>query len=149
MFLCTVIVASLVYGVILGQHEQAQGIAAVLCTSCVGIDEARGEAPPLSDSAILALAGLQKSIDLIVFYAPWCNTCPYAKSMVREMAERTDLLSYSFVNVDTNRELAESNGIIRSKRTIVPAIVRVDTGDIIFGIEDLEARLLKVLGGES
>jgi thiol-disulfide isomerase/thioredoxin len=121
----------------------------VLCTSCVGIDEARGEAPPLSDSAILALAGLQKSIDLIVFYAPWCNTCPYAKSMVREMAERTDLLSYSFVNVDTNRELAESNGIIRSKRTIVPAIVRVDTGDIIFGIEDLEARLLKVLGGES
>ncbi len=147
--LCTVIVAGLVYGVILGQHEQAQGIAAVLCTSCVGIDEARGEAPPLSDSAISALAGLQKSIDLIVFYAPWCRTCPYAKSMVREMAERTDLLSYSFVNVDTNRELAESNGVIRSKRTIVPAIVRVDTGDIIFGIEDLEARLLKVLAGES
>jgi len=143
------VIGSLTYGVILGQHEQAQGIAAVLCTSCVGIDEASGEAPSLSDSAISALAGLEKRIELIVFYAPWCHTCPYAEAMVKQMAERTGLLSYRFVNVDTNRDLAASSGVIRSKRMIVPAILCVDTGDVIFGIEDLEARLLKLLGGGS
>jgi hypothetical protein len=35
--------------------------------------------------------------------------------------------------------------VIRSSRTIVPAVLRVDTGEIIFGVEDLEERLLNLL----
>ena len=144
-----VVIGGLAYGVILGQHEQAQGIAAVLCTSCVGIEEARHEEPVLSENALSALARLDTDVKLVVFYAPWCHTCPYAESMVKEMAGATDRITYEFVNVDTNRDLAASTGVIRSQRTIVPAILRVATGEVIFGIEDLEARLLNLLGVRS
>jgi thiol-disulfide isomerase/thioredoxin len=138
-------VGGLAYGVILGQHEQAQGIAAVLCTSCVGIEEAPHEEPALSEDALSALTRLDTDVKLIVFYAPWCHTCPYAEAMVQQVAGATDHITYKFVNVDTNRDLAASNEIIRSNRTVVPAILRVDTGEVIFGIEDLEARLLDLL----
>lgn len=144
--LFVVVIAGLGYGVILGQHEQAQGIAAVLCTSCVGIEEAPHEEPALSEIALSALARLDTDVRLIVFYAPWCHTCPYAEAMVQQVAGATDHITYEFVNVDTNRDMAASNGVIRSKRTIVPAILRVDTDEVIFGIENLEARLLKLLG---
>jgi len=140
-----VAVGGLTYGVILGQHEQAQGIAAVLCTSCVGIEEAPHEEPALSEDALSALARLDTDVKLIVFYAPWCHTCPYAEAMVQQVAGATDHITYEFVNVDTNRDMAASNGVIRSNRTIVPAILRVDTDEVIFGIEDLEARLLDLL----
>ena len=144
--LFVIAVGGLAYGVILGQHEQAQGIAAVLCTSCVGIEEAPHEEPALSDDALSALARLDTDVKLIVFYAPWCHTCPYAEAIVLQMAGATDHITYEFVNVDTNRDLAMSSGVIRSKRTIVPTILSVDTGEVIFGIENLEARLLNLLG---
>ena len=143
------VIGGLAYGVALGQHEQAQGIAAVLCTSCVGIEEAPHNEPALSENALSALARLDTDVKLVVFYAPWCHTCPYAESMVKEMAGATDRITYEFVNVDTNRDLAASTGVIRSRRTIVPAILRVATGEVIFGIEDLEARLLNLLGVRS
>jgi len=140
-----IVAGGLAYGVILGQHEQAQGIAAVLCTSCVGIEEAPHEEPALSENALSALTRLDTDVRLIVFYAPWCHTCPYAEAMVQQMADATDHITYELVNVDTNRDLAASNGVIRSNRTIVPAILRVDTDEVIFGIENLEARLLGLL----
>jgi len=143
------LIGGLAYGVILGQHEQAQGIAAVLCTSCVGIEEARANNPTLSESAVSALGRLDTDIKLIVFYAPWCHTCPYAEAMVKEMAGATDRIAYEFVNVDANRDLAASNGVIRNQRTVVPAILRVDTGQVIFGIDNLEERLLNLLGVSS
>ena len=140
------VVGGLAYGVILGQHEQAQGIAAVLCTSCVGIEESQHEEPVLSESALSALKDLNKDLELIVFYAPWCHTCPYAEAMVKQMAQQNDHIKYRFVNVDENRDMAAANGIIHNQRTIVPAIQRVDTGDVIFGIDHLEEHLLDLLG---
>ena len=142
------VVAGLAYGVILGQHEQAQGIAAVLCTSCVGIEESQHEEPTLSESAISALVNIDRDLELIVFYAPWCHTCPYAEALVEQMAQRTDRIKYRFVNVDENRDMAAANGIIHNQRTIVPAILRVDTGDVVFGIDHLEEHLLDLLGVE-
>jgi thiol-disulfide isomerase/thioredoxin len=145
-FVLFVIVAgALAYGVRLNQHEQAQGIAAVLCTSCVGIEETHHEEPYLSSSAINALAKLDRDIELIVFYAPWCHSCPYAEAMVEKMAALTPYLSYQFIDVDAERDLAATYGVIRSSRTIVPAVLRVDTDEIIFGVEDLEERLLNLL----
>lgn len=145
-FVLFVIVAgALAYGVRLNQHEQAQGIAAVLCTSCVGIEETHHEEPYLSSSAIDALAKLDRDIELIVFYAPWCHSCPYAEAMVEKMAALTPYLSYQFIDVDAERDLAATYGVIRSSRTIVPAVLRVDTDGIIFGVEDLEERLLNLL----
>ncbi|MEA3239610.1 MAG: thioredoxin domain-containing protein, partial [Candidatus Bipolaricaulota bacterium] len=143
--LFVIVAGGLAYGVILGQHEQAQGIAAVLCTSCVGIEEAPREEPALSENALSALTRLDTDVRLIVFYAPWCHTCPYAEAMVQQIADATDHITYEFVNVDTNRDLAASNGVIRSNRTVVPAILRVDTREVIFGIENLEERLLGLL----
>jgi len=145
-FVLFVIVAgALAYGVRLNQHEQAQGIAAVLCTSCVGIEETHHEEPSLSSSAIDALAKLDRDIELIVFYAPWCHSCPYAEAMVEKMAALTPYLSYQFIDVDAERDLAATYGVIRSSRTIVPAVLRVDTDEIIFGVENLEERLLNLL----
>jgi thiol-disulfide isomerase/thioredoxin len=82
---------------------------------------------------------------LIVFYAPWCHSCPYAEAMVEAMAAETEHITYEFIDVDAERDLAASYGVIRSSRTIVPAVLRVDTGEIIFGVEDLEERLLNLL----
>lgn len=137
---------ALAYGVTLRQPRQAQGIAAILCTSCVGIEEARRAAPTLSATAVASLKDLNLKLELLVFYAPWCQSCPYAEAMVKEMAAVTDRLAYRFVNVENERELARSLGVITSGRTVVPAIVRVDTGEVLFGAQDLERRLLRLLG---
>ncbi len=142
------VIGGFVYGVKLGQHEQAQGIGAVLCTSCVGIEESRSEAPRLSDAALRALSELDRKVNLIVFYAPWCHSCPYAEAMVKEMAKANPLISYKFVNVDENHDLAAAHGIIRNQRTVVPAVLDVETGEVIFGIDGLENKLLRMLGVE-
>ncbi len=143
--LFVLIAGGLTYGVIHRQHRQAQGIGAVLCTSCVGIEEARHEVPQLSPGALAALATLENDIELIVFYAPWCHSCPYAEALVEKMANASNRVAYRFINVDQQRELATSFGVIRSGRTIVPAILRVDSGEVIFGVENLEERLLALL----
>jgi|LZCG01.1.fsa_nt_gb thiol-disulfide isomerase/thioredoxin/predicted Rdx family selenoprotein len=145
LVLIAIILGALTYGVRLNQHEQAQGIAAVLCTSCVGIEEVHHEEPSLSSEAMAVLAKLDHDIKLIVFYAPWCHSCPYAEAMVEAMAAETEHITYEFIDVDAERDLAASYGVIRSSRTIVPAVLRVDTGEIIFGVEDLEERLLNLL----
>ena len=143
--LFVLIAGGLTFGVIHRQHRQAQGIGAVLCTSCVGIEEARREVPQLSPGALAALATLRNDVELIVFYAPWCHSCPYAEAVVEKMANVSGRVTYRFINVDQQRELATSFGVIRSGRTIVPAILRVDSGEVIFGVENLEERLLALL----
>ena len=140
------IAGGLTYGVIHRQHQQAQGIGAVLCTSCVGIEEAQREVPQLSPGALAALATLENDVELIVFYAPWCHSCPFAEAVVEKMADASERVNSRFINVDQQRELATSLGIIRSGRTIVPAILRVDSGEVIFGTENLVARILSLLG---
>lgn len=142
-------VGGLAYGVALNQHEQAQGIGAVLCTSCVGIEEAqRGEAS-LTAAGIAAIEAVEREIELLVFHAEWCHACPFAEAMVEEVASHNRLITYRFVDVEEQPDLAEENGVIRSGRTVVPAILRVDNGAILFGAEDLEARLVDLLEGES
>jgi len=133
------------YGVVLLQHEQAQSIGAVLCTSCVGIEEARHDTPRPSAATLSALNALHSDVELVVFFAPWCHSCPFAEAMVEQLAAASDRLRWQRINVDAQRDLALSLGVIRSGRTVVPAILRVDTGEVIFGIERLEAKLLDLL----
>lgn len=144
--ICLLIAGGLAYGVVRQQPQQAQAIGAVLCTSCVGIDEARYGNPTPSTTALAALAALKHDVELLVFYAPWCHSCPYAKAMVEKLAQESERIGYRFVDVDEQRELAMAHGIVRSARTIVPAILRLDTDEVIFGTEDLEARILDLLG---
>jgi thiol-disulfide isomerase/thioredoxin len=144
--LALLIIGGFAYGIMLGQHEQAQGIAAVLCTSCVGIEESQHDKPMLSTNAKMALADLATDIELVVFYAPWCHTCPYAEELVQLMGNASSHIIYKLVNVDEDRDIAARSGVIRNQRTVVPAILRVDTGEVVFGIEDLETRLLKLIG---
>lgn len=148
LFLALILVSagSLIYGVIQGQQEQAKGIASVLCTSCVGIDEAPHRSPQLSSTARALLPNLEQTIELLVFYAPWCHSCPYAEAMVEAMAAITSHLNYQLIDVEDQPERAIEHGVIRSGRTVVPALVRVDTGEVVFGVENLETRLLQLLG---
>jgi thiol-disulfide isomerase/thioredoxin len=127
------VLGGLAYGVVLNQHEQAQGIGAVLCTSCVGIE---------------AIEGIEEEIELLVFHAAWCHACPYAEAMVEEVARHNPRIRYRSVDVGEEPELAERSGVIRSGRTVVPAVLRVDTGEIVFGAEELETRLIDLLEGE-
>lgn len=144
---CILIIGGgIAWGVMLNQHNQAQGIGAVLCTSCVGIEEARYETPQLSATARAVLDTLVSDVQLLVFYAPWCHSCPYAKAMVEALAAASEHVTYRFVNVEEEPALATAHGVVRSRRTVVPAILRVDTDEVLFGIEHLETRLLKLVG---
>jgi len=145
LLLIVVAVGALTYGVFERQHDQAQGIGAVLCTSCVGIEEARMEEPELSTAAIEEIESIRTDIELIVFYAPWCHACPFAEALVELIAQHNDRISFAFSNVEEEPEFADLHDVIRSRRTIVPAVLRVDTGEVVFGVEDLEERLLAML----
>lgn len=145
--LIVIVGGALAVGVLRGQHEQARSIGGVLCTSCVGIEESREPEPYLSADAVTWIERIEEPIELVVFYAPWCHACPFAEALVELVAFYNERISYRFVNVEEDASLAERYGVIRSGRTVVPAILRVDTGSVLFGIEDLEQRLLHVLGG--
>lgn len=145
--LAVVLAGGLAYGIASNQHEQAQAIGSVLCISCVGLEEAHPASEvSLSQEAVAALGTLDEDVELTVFYAQWCHSCPFAERMVERMAEVSDRISYRFVNVDDAPEEAAASGIVESGRTIVPAVVRAGLPDVLFGIEDLEARLLELLG---
>ena len=140
-----VLVSGLVYGISLKQDQQAQSIGAVLCTSCVGIEETPNQDPALSPEARAKIAAITREIELLFFTAVWCQACPYAKAMVQQVVEINPLILYRLIDVDVDRDAANYYGIVKSGRTIVPAILRVDTGDVLFGIEDLEERLIALL----
>jgi thiol-disulfide isomerase/thioredoxin len=135
----------LAYGVALGQHEQAQSIAAVLCTSCVGIEEAAARAPQLTAQEMTRIRAISEPVDLLVFHAPWCRSCPFAEALVEQVGGLNARVGYRFVDVEREPEIARRYGVIQSGRTVVPAIVRLGVDRILFGIEDLESRLVLLL----
>ncbi|MEE8593458.1 MAG: thioredoxin family protein, partial [Candidatus Bipolaricaulota bacterium] len=133
------------YGMLLKQDQQAQSIGAVLCTSCVGIEQTPRQDPELSSEARTRIAAISQEVELLFFTAIWCQACPYAKAMLQQVVETNPLISHRLIDVDEDRDAAKHYGIVRSGRTIVPAILRVDTGEVVFGIEDLEERLITLL----
>jgi len=140
-----VMAGGLGYGLSLKQDQQAQSIGAVLCTSCVGIEQTPDQDPELSAEARTRIATITREIELLFFTATWCQACPYAKAMVEQIVEINPLISYRSIDVEEDRDAADRHGVIQSGRTIVPAILRVDAGGILFGIENLEERLLALL----
>jgi thiol-disulfide isomerase/thioredoxin len=137
--------ATLGLGVSLAQHTQAQAVGAVLCTSCVGIETVETKAPRLTTAQAAAVDRLSKPVSLLVFYAPWCRSCPYAEGLVDLVAQRNSLVEYQLVNAEVERGLAATYGVTRTGRTVVPAVVRIDTGTVLFGAEDLGDRLIALL----
>jgi len=132
-------------GVSLNQHKQAQAVGAVLCTSCVGIETVQTLRARLSPSQAAAVEQLTAPIELLVFYAPWCRSCPYAEELVGLVAARNPLVRYRLVNAEAERDLAVQHGVTRAGRTVVPAIVHLGTGTVLFGVEDLGNRLVSLL----
>jgi thiol-disulfide isomerase/thioredoxin len=132
-------------GVSLDQHEQAQAVGAVLCTSCVGIETVQTLRARLSPSQAAAVEQLTAPIELLVFYAPWCRSCPYAEELVGLVAAHNGLVRYRLVNAEVERDLAAQHGVTRAGRTVVPAIVHLGTGKVLFGAEDLGNRLVSLL----
>lgn len=143
--LLAVLVVGVGYGLSLKQDQQAQSIGAVLCTSCVGIEETPNRDPELSPQARTRVAALSQEVELIFFTATWCQACPYAKAMIQQIVEINPLVSYRVIDVEEDRDAADRYGIVISGRTILPAILRVDVGEVLLGIEDLEDRLVSLL----
>jgi len=140
-----VLVGGLGYGLALRQDQQTQSIGAVLCTSCVGIEETPHRDPGFSANEQARIRALSTEIELLLFSATWCHACPYAKELVRQVTEINPLIATQVIDVDVDRDAADRHGVIQSGRTIVPAILRVDTDEVLFGIEDLEERLITLL----
>lgn len=138
--------ASLVLGVLRGQATQAWRIASVLCTACVGIEEVRAEAPTLSAEVRTALASFSGTARLVVFHAPWCKSCPYAKALVAEMARANPRIVYELVDADLDRPRAEAAGVVSLGKVVVPAILIVETGRVLFGTSSLASRIVAALG---
>lgn len=128
-------------GVFLHQDRQAQQIGSVLCTSCVGIDTERHDEPTLSQATKEALKGLSRPVSLVVFHAPWCHSCPYAIALAEQFSQASPLVSLELVDAAEEPGRAEAAGILRSSHLVVPAILVEGTGEVLFGISDLEARL--------
>lgn len=149
VLLLAVVAGGLSRGIMLRQDEQAQSIGAVLCMSCVGLEQTPPRDPELSPETRTRLETITHQIELLFFTAEWCRSCPYAKSMVQQVAQINPLISYRVIDVDQDRDAAHHYGIVTSGRTIVPAILRLDTREVLFGIEDLERRLLDLLKGET
>lgn len=139
--------AALGVGAYLGQARQAQLIGAVICTSCVGIEEERHDTLSLSQETRAELGELPGPVELVVFHAPWCRSCPYAIAMAREFARANPAIRVELVDAEGDTERAIQAGVFRSGRLIVPAILNLATGEVIFGITDLEVRLLELVRG--
>ena len=133
------------FGVSLDEHKQAQAVGAVLCTSCVGIETVQTLTPRLSAAQVAAVERLTTPVELLVFYAPWCRSCPYAEELVGLVAAHNGLVRYRLVNAEVERDLAAQHGVTRAGRTVVPAIVHLGTGKVLFGAEDLGNRLVSLL----
>jgi len=138
--------ASLVVGALRGQATQAWRIASVLCTACVGIEEVRAEAPTLPPEVRTELSSFSGTARLVVFHTPWCKSCPYVKALVAEVARANPRIVYELVDADLDRPRAEAAGVAPSGRVIVPAVLIVETGRVLFGTGDLAARILASLG---
>ncbi len=138
-------IATLVFGIFWGQARQAQRIASVLCTSCVGIEEAKAPVAEIPAALLSEFQNFPKTAHLLVFYTPWCKSCPYAKALVAQIASVNPRISFELVDADEKRAEAERYGVIRSGKTVVPAIVVQETGKILFGTEDLPQRILAAL----
>lgn len=137
---------SLAVGILRGQATQAWRIGSVLCTSCVGIEEPRSEVAALSPGEREAIGAFPRAAHLVVFYTPWCRSCPYAKALVAEVARANPRITYELVDAEQERARAEEGGIIHSGRVVVPAILVGETGQVLFGTSDLAARILAALG---
>ncbi|UCF10075.1 MAG: thioredoxin family protein [Candidatus Bipolaricaulota bacterium] len=143
--LAVVAVLGLAYGTLEMQHEQAQGIGAVLCMSCVGLEIPSHEPPELSAEDEGRLAALTEPRELLVFSATWCHSCPVAKAFVAAVDDASAAITHRVIDVEEEPETAEAYGVVVSGRTIVPAIVRVDTSELLTGTDHLKARLFELL----
>ncbi|MCX7750408.1 MAG: redoxin domain-containing protein [Candidatus Bipolaricaulota bacterium] len=137
---------ALAVGLLRGQGVQAWRIASSLCTSCVGIEEVRAEAPTFTPAQRAALQALPGPVHLVVFTTSWCKSCPYAKALVAEAARLSPTITYEVVDAESDRARAEGAGVVRSGKVVVPALLVVPTGRVLFGTTDLAARLLAALG---
>jgi thiol-disulfide isomerase/thioredoxin len=136
----------LAYGTLRWQHEQAQSIGASLCISCVGLEPTTHHPPELTDGEKAILAEVAEPYELLVFSATWCHACPIAKAFVAAVDDASPGITHRVVDVEEEPGVAETYGVVRAGRTIVPAIARADTAEMFFGTEDLKARLFALLG---
>lgn len=140
-------IAAFIFGIFWGQARQAQRIASVLCTSCVGIEEAKAPVAEIPQPLLLEFQNFPKTAHLVVFYTPWCKSCPYAKALVAQIAGVNPRISFELIDADEKRAEAERYGIIRNGKAVVPAVVVRETGETLFGTDDLPRRILAALKG--
>lgn len=145
LVLFVIAVAAMGFGVYLGQARQAQRIAQVLCSSCIGLEEARSVQTGLSPELRAEFSSLPKSAHLRLFYTQWCRACPYAKALVLEIAALNPRIFVELVDADLERDKAEAAGVVRHGKTIVPAVLVLETKTVLFGTEELAVRLLTAL----
>ena len=136
---------ALALGIRRGQARQAERVGATLCTSCVGIEEAPRRQVALSAQARSILATLTRRVRVTVFYTAWCKSCPYVKAVVQAMAQVNPLVEVELVDAEGEPARAEAAGVLRAGRLVVPATVVAGSGQVLFGADNIEDRVLQQL----
>ncbi|MBN1699271.1 MAG: thioredoxin family protein [Spirochaetales bacterium] len=129
------------------QADLSRSIAATLCLSCIGL-ELPDITPVVDPKATAPLAELAEPVHIVVFSAPWCGSCPAAKTYVETLCRRyPETLSFSVVDIS----LPEGKKELESYATSYPfreplplpaVIVSNNTRRVIYGTNYLEKNIV-------
>ncbi len=129
------------YGVKLGQNVDTENIARYICLSCLGLT-------PSGYEKGIEHGGLEKlsfEIELVVFSAEWCKSCPKAINIVKEIAESSEFIEYRVIKYEEQPEEFENFGIDLEGLPVTAIIMDGDIIDVLDGAFKLDSRILEAI----
>ena len=114
------------YGIKERDHVKTEDIASYICLSCLGLaPESANEIESLeileNDLKILnsELERTNHKVEIIVFSQKNCKPCPKAIATAKEIAESSEFISWSVVELEKDPEMFEKYRIKGTPTTIV------------------------------
>lgn len=129
------------YGVKLGQNVDTENIASYICLSCLGLT-------PSGYETGIEHGGLEKlsfEIELVVFSAEWCKSCPKAINIVKEIAESSEFIEYRVIKYEEQPEEFENFGVDLDGLPVTVVIMDGDIIDVLDGAFKLDSRILEAI----
>ena len=129
------------YGVKLGQDTDTENIASYICLSCLGLTPSGYETGIEHDG----LEKLSQEIELIVFSAEWCKSCPKAIDIIKEIAESSEFIEYRVIKYEEEPEEFENFGVDLDGLPVTVITMDGEIIDVLDGAFKLDSRILEVL----
>ncbi|MEA1994350.1 MAG: thioredoxin family protein [Euryarchaeota archaeon] len=129
------------YGIHIGQATETENIATYICLSCLGLT-------PSSYETGVDTEGLEKisrDIELIVFSAEWCKSCPKAIETAREIAESSASIEYWVIKYEENPEEFKTYNVDLNGLPVTAVIVDGEVVEKLAGTFKLDSKILEVI----